>query len=66
MTIDKDAELAKAMPKSNLSKLSASDRLVLKLADEFTPATSGDWVVVPSSVIAALNELAERVKALEP
>lgn len=32
----------------------------------FTPTTSGDWTTSPTTVQAALDELAARVKALEP
>lgn len=35
-------------------------------ASAYTPATAGDWVVVPATIDDALDELASRIKALEP
>ena len=66
MSIDKAAELAKPAVKTNNSKLSAADRLLLQLSDEYVPADSGNWSPVPSSVVEALDQLAARIKALEP
>lgn len=31
----------------------------------FSPVTPGDWLVVPTTVTQALNEIAQRLKALE-
>lgn len=35
-------------------------------AAPFTPTTSGDWPIAPTTIGEALNLLAARVKALEP
>ena len=32
----------------------------------FTPTTGGDWTTSPSTIQEALDELASRVKTLEP
>ncbi len=42
------------------------DALALKNDAAFTPGVSGDWSPAPTTIQAALDQLAARVKALEP
>jgi hypothetical protein len=64
MSIDKAAELAKAMPKKDPAKLNKEQLLNLKLADEYTAAEPTDWdSPAPTSVQEAIDRLAAAVKA---
>lgn len=65
MAIDKAAELAKATPKVDPQKLSKAELLALKLAEEYTPANTGDWggAADPTTVGEALDRLAKAVAA---
>lgn len=46
------------------------DRRILKLSDyvgtPFTPTTGGNWTTIPDTIQKALDELASRIKVLEP
>lgn len=66
MAIDKAAELAKPTPKKDPAKLSPTQRLLLQLSEEFSPAAPGNWSPAPTSVGEALDQLAARIAALEP
>lgn len=66
MALDKAAELARPTPKADPQQLSKAELILLKLSESFAPATSGDWSPVPTTIGEALDQLAARVKALEP
>jgi hypothetical protein len=64
MAIDKSAELAKAAPKKDPNQLSPMQRLLLQLADEYTPAVDAHWANPnPTSVGEALDRLAAEIIA---
>lgn len=42
------------------------DQLALKADAAFTPTTAGNWSPAPTTIQGALDQLAARVKALEP
>lgn len=44
---------------------SATEAATKGYVDGFTPTVSGDWSPAPTTLAAALNQLAARVKALE-
>jgi hypothetical protein len=66
MALNKADELARPTPKVDPQKLSKAELSLLKLMESFTPAVSGDWSPVPTTVGEALDQLAARVAALEP
>lgn len=64
MAIDKAAELAKPTPKKDPNQLSPSQRLLLKLSEEYTPAVDANWADPnPTTVGEALDRLAAELIA---
>ena len=61
-----DSVNLEAGPQITVADPSLLKRLQAASLTAYAPATSGDWVSVPAEVKEALDELASRVKALEP